>query len=300
MKSYDEYRSPVGKENGRHASPLVPRTGGLAAAVLDLQRSAGNRATTAIVQRVLTRQDPGMIQDRNLANTILHASANATTPVVVNDIELPQQGLGAAAAAALNTPQFNIVHQAQGGYTATVTQEPNNTLGANVKYPTDPPWRYHQADADRVERALGGRSDANKAKKRSQPWGVMTRRQGAFLFRARGEEGDGTFHRQIRDHELHHVADHWTAALNVLGPWDQALRIFQRAGRTFQGATPQAAEAAVYAAAGLTPQQAGTNLDTEVTTLSNNFHQTPAGRTSDIRHYRIGNNADRVDGWFGY
>ena len=185
MNNYDEYRSPVGKENGRHARPLVPRTGGPSAAILGLQRSAGNRATTAIVQRVLTRQDPGMIQDRNLADTILHASANATTPVVVNDIELPQQGLGAAAAAALNTPQINIVHQPQGGYTATVTQEPNNTLGANVKYPTDPPWRYHQADADRVERALGGRSDANKAKKRSQPWGVMTRRQGAFLFRAR-------------------------------------------------------------------------------------------------------------------
>jgi hypothetical protein len=41
-------------------------------------------------------------------------------------------------------------------------------------------------------------------------------------------------------------------------------------------------------------------LDTEVTRLSDNFHQTPAGRTSDIMHYSVGNNADRVDGWFGY
>jgi hypothetical protein len=80
-----------------------------------------------------------------------------------------------------------------------------------------------------------------------------------------------------RRHEDHHVADDQPAFNDSVGAWDAKLTAAAAAHTAFSGATNAAAQAALYAAMGGTPDQIADSYWNKVDAAGNAFHGTPAG-----------------------
>lgn len=286
---------------GPQPEPAPSRHSGLARSLLGLQRSAGNRAVGAVLQRQLAQRPTNVVADINLAASIPRGRPSGFTPPVVNDRVMPVPlGTAAAAADALRVPEVAVNPDPSGdSYAASVTRVPTNTVGAEIHYPTAPPWSDPAAEAVRIAAVAIGGEDPGKRFEGSATLSALDR-VATTRFRARGEIGDARFQQQIQQHEQHHANDHWAAAQTVLGPWDAALTRAHDDGQRFPGASPEAARAALYEATGGTAAQLGTRLDTEWNRLDKAFHADPAGAPSDMSHYFVESDGSMVDAWYKY
>ena len=288
----------VGRPHPRNSA------GGVAAALLELQRSAGNQAVGRLlqVQRNVVRGAATLRQDRNLADAILSGGANGITPPVLNTTEIPiLQGTQAAAARAIKPPKISTKRAGflSGDYTATVTSVPTNTVGANVYYPRNPPWITPAADPTRVAMVAlgGGFQGANVG---AGSCDTLDRRSQPTKFTVKGHGGDAEFLEAIRLHEMHHADDHWRAAQAVLAPWDLALQDQQRSNRGHTAPTAAAAKDKVYVEAGGTPDEIATKLDTLWVQLDSDFHASHEGRRSVIKQYSVNADGSEAVGWYDY
>jgi hypothetical protein len=172
-------------------------------------------------------------------------------------------------------------------------------VGANVKYPRNPPWVVPKADPVRVSMVAlgGGHQGANVG---AGSCDTLDARNGKTQFTVKGNAGDAQFLEAIRQHALHHADDHWRAAQAVLAPWDLALQDQQRSNRGHTAPTAPEAKGKVYAEAGGTPEEIAAKLDTLWVQLDSDFHATHEGRRSELKQYSV--NADGSDavGWYDY
>jgi hypothetical protein len=100
---------------------------------------------------------------------------------------------------------------------------------------------------------------------------------GTTMFHAIGAPSDDAMFSANRSHEDHHVADTQNAFNTTFVPWDQKLTAAQATGTAFTGPTQDAAQAALFAAMGGTPDQIANAFSSAVATASNAFHATPKG-----------------------
>lgn len=292
MSRVQHGRSPV--QQDRHAEPQValapPR-------LLALQRAVGNRAVAAVVQRQLTRSPTLQSTPFNLATNIVTGRELGITPAIINGNEIPvDAGSAAAIEAALVAP---TVATTQSGtqFRARATA-PVNTVGAHVKLPQPCPATTVDSPA-RIAMRLGLAEDKVRHGwiYRSAKVEVLDRRQANTTATIHGEPSDKQFDAEIKAHEMHHADDHWAAAQQILGAWDQKLSNPATVGT---GATAAEAEANLHQAAGGTPRQVARQLDAELNRRNDVFHNSDEGRQSGLKGYWIERDGSKVIAHWGY
>lgn len=271
--------------------------------LLELQRGAGNQAVTRLLQRAVVHGADQVVQDRNLAATILAGGANGITPPLVNGTEMPvPNGMAAAAERALNKPTISVEREGffSGNYRARVTGVPTNTISGRAYIPQNPPWVVPAAEAPRVVmNGLGGGGGAGVTDLGPGTVDTLDRRD-TTRFAAHGDAGDAVFLAAIRAHELHHANDHWLAAQAIVGPWDRALKEQMDDGRVHEAPTKDAARAKVYTEASATPAELATALERLWVQLDSDFHATHEGRRSDVKRFSVSNDGSTVDAYYDY
>jgi hypothetical protein len=271
--------------------------------VLALQRSIGNQAVGHLIQRAVVQGNNQIVQDRNLAQTILTVGPNGLTPPIVNGTEMPvPNGLAAAAERALRKPTISTSREKlfSGNYRARVTGVPTNTVSGKAYIPRNAPWVVNPAEAPRVVmNGLGG--GAAPGVQDLGPGSVddLDRRD-STRFEAHGANGDANFLAAIQVHELHHAQDHFNAAQIVLGPWDRDLQDQMTTGRVHEAPSKEEAKAKIYEEATGTPAELGAALERLWIQFDNDFHATPAGRRSDVKRFSVSADASSVDAYYDY
>jgi hypothetical protein len=100
---------------------------------------------------------------------------------------------------------------------------------------------------------------------------------GNSTFHAIGDPSDAHMFAANRRHEDHHAADFHDAFIGKIVPWDAKLTAAKAAGTAFNGPTQAAAEAALHAAMGGTPDQVADAFTNTCAGAIAAFHATPAG-----------------------
>jgi hypothetical protein len=100
---------------------------------------------------------------------------------------------------------------------------------------------------------------------------------GFSTFTVNGKPDDAAMAASNRRHEDQHVKDDKAAFFATIGVWDAKLTAAAAAGTQFPGATQAAAEAAMYAAMGGTPEQIADAFTRKVNALGAAYHGTAAG-----------------------
>jgi hypothetical protein len=100
---------------------------------------------------------------------------------------------------------------------------------------------------------------------------------GNTTFQAIGDPSDEAMFAANRRHEDRHAADHQVAFNTTIVPWDTKLTAAQVAETEFNGPTEAAAEAALYAAMGGTPDQVADAFMNAMDAAVDAYHGTPAG-----------------------
>jgi hypothetical protein len=100
---------------------------------------------------------------------------------------------------------------------------------------------------------------------------------GNSTFSANGKPSDAAMFAANRRHEDHHATDHQTAFNGSVVPWDAKLTAAATAHTVFPGPTNAAAEAALYAAMGGTPDQIADAFMNACSAAVNAYHGTAAG-----------------------
>lgn len=233
-------------------SGLVTRDG-----IAALQRVAGNRAVTRFVQRcggTPGQGVPGAEEElpvqravawaagpvhevNNLADCVINGTAAGVTWPSLNGTQFWS---GPAVRGAMVRPTVRTA-AAGGGFDAAVDVIGNNTGSYDETVLRAGPWRLNTTKA--AVRA------AVPALARSLAGAGNTR------FRALGDPTDAHMFTANRRHEDHHAADHRDAFNATIGAWDAKLVAAKAAGTKFHGATAAAAESALWAAMGGTPDQ---------------------------------------------
>jgi len=148
-----------------------------------------------------------------------------------------------------------------------ITAVPNNIGSFDMTLPTAGPWHVTttKANVSTLMTRLG----------LTPPAACST--AGDTTFSINGSPGDADMVANLRTHEEHHATDHERAFNAILVPWDNALTATLNAGTVFQGDNPTACEAALYRAAGGSPDDIATNLWNAWIGADRAFHRSPAG-----------------------
>jgi hypothetical protein len=96
-------------------------------------------------------------------------------------------------------------------------------------------------------------------------------------FRAIGKPSDAAMSAAVRRHEDLHARDHRRAFNATVRRWDRRLTSANKSGRVFYGADNAAAEAALHAAMGGTPDAIADAYWDEIARRALAFHGTPQG-----------------------
>jgi hypothetical protein len=206
-----------------------------------LQRTMAPGARKRRVARTATWAAGPVHQVNNLADCVINGNAVGVTWPSLNGTQFWS---AADAIAALHRPTLTTRAVAAGGFESEVDVVPVNTGSFDETVLARGPWRLNTTMAA-VTAVVPGLPAACNA-------GGNTR------FRAYGNPSDSAMFAANRRHEDHHARDHRAAFNASIVPWDRRLRRAKRARRRFPGATAAAAEAALWAAMGGTPDQIGT------------------------------------------
>jgi hypothetical protein len=198
------------------------------------------RAGPVRVQRAANFAAGPVHQVNNLADAVVNNTPAGVTWPTLNGTQFWSN---AAARAALNRPTLKTTAAggAGGGFDAQVDNVPNNTGSFDETVLSAGPWRLNTTRG-----TIGAMLPALAA---------ACSGANATRFRAYGKPSDAAMQAANRRHENHHADDHNAAFNATVLPWDQKLTQAKASGTTFHGATAAAAEAALWAAMGGTPDQ---------------------------------------------
>ncbi|HKE74886.1 MAG TPA: hypothetical protein VKB57_14795 [Acidimicrobiales bacterium] len=193
-----------------------------------------------VVQRAANFAAGPVHQVNNLAAAVVNGTPAGVTWPTLNGTQFWSN---AAARAALNKPTLKVTAAggAGGGFDAQVDAVADNTGSFDETVLSAGPWRLNTTRG-----TIGALLPALAA---ACSGGNATR------FRAYGKPSDVAMQRANRRHEDHHADDHKAAFNTTVLPWDQKLTQAKASGTKFHGATAAAAEAALWAAMGGTPDQ---------------------------------------------
>ena len=217
------------------------------------------QANAPVIQRVANFAAGAVHEVNNLATAILNGTEVGFTPPMLNGSIVLST---ANTRAALTKPKCAFSSAASGGVDAEVSNVPTNTGSFDEKVLAAGPWTTTAPKA-----AIGARFPALTA----------CTGAGNSTLQAVGKPNDAHMFAANRRHEDHHATDHKTAFNGSIVPWDTKLTAALAAGTKFNGPTEAAAEAALLAAMGGTPDQVADAYFNEAVRLNNVFHGTPAG-----------------------
>ena len=199
-----------------------------------LQRAIADVARARMVQRVATWAAGPVHEVNNLASAVMNGTpAGVTWPTLNGSIFWSN----AAARGALAKPTVTTT-AAGAGFEAEVGTVPTNLGSYDETVLAAGPWTTVVARGTIATQF---------------PALAQCSASGTTTFRAIGDPSDAAMHAANRRHEDHHATDHRDAFNATILPWDTKLTAAKAAGTKFAGATAAAAEAALWAAMGGTP-----------------------------------------------
>lgn len=242
-----------------------------AARLRSLQRVAGNRAVSGLLQRklsgtlvanVTTPYQPA--RDRLLGQFTL-----GYTPPLLNGQRIEERGGRAAAQQALNRPTLDVQQTGPQTFRARVAAEPVNAVSSDQELMVNPPWTA-AGTGHQLILACEGLGDSIRMEKWQNGTVEVT--------------GDGNdpqqLAAQVKAHEDYHAVDNLNAAADIIGSWDGALDQIRQKDRVFEAVTAEEAEARLYRAAGGTPDAIASRVTDEWMAKSDAYHRTAAGKTT--------------------
>jgi hypothetical protein len=224
-----------------------------------VQRAIADPARQGTVQRVATFADGPVHEVNNLAGVVVNGTEAGVTWPSLNGTQFWST---ADALAALVLPTVTTTAVAAGGFDAQVDPVPTNTGSYDETVLAAGPWTLVTPQA-----TIAGMFPAL----------AMCTGAGDTTFRARGNPSDAAMFAANRRHENHHARDHRAAFRATIVPWDRRLTRAQARGRTFHGATTAAAEAALWAAMGGTPNQIADAFMNRLAAAVVAYHGSPSG-----------------------
>ncbi len=105
-----------------------------------------------------------------------------------------------------------------------------------------------------------------------------------------GDPSDAAVAASVRAHEDRHAKGIEDGFNQIVVPWDRAISAAKASGKTFQGASNSACEAALFAAVGGTPDEIAKKLFETWTSDAAAFHKTSEGQPVSIQ--KVSENAD--------
>jgi hypothetical protein len=190
------------------------------------------------------------------------------TPPVLNGSEMDSADAAKAAIVA-PTVETNAV---AAGFEASVTVDPVNTGSFLMTLPTAGPWSTVTAKT-KIENEIGINECSGA---------------GDTTFSVDGDPDDATMLANLQTHEDHHASDHEAVFNDVLVPWAEKITMAKDNATKFAGNDGSAAEAALYAAVGGTPDEIATKLWDDWIAANDAFH---AGAGS-VQGYGTGQGAN--------
>lgn len=222
-----------------------------------------------IIQRTATFQAGAKNRVWNLASRFADGEfAMGFTPPVLNGSEMDSAD---AAKAAIVAP--TVETKAVGaGFEASVTVDPVNTGSFLMTLPTAGPWSTVTTKA-KIKNEFGINECSGA---------------GDTTFSINGDPDDASMLTNLEAHEDHHASDHEAVFNDVLVPWAEKITMAKDDGTKFAGNDGSAAEAALYAAMGGTPDEIATKLWDDWIAANDAFH---AGAGS-VQGYGTGQGAN--------
>ncbi|MGH2722153.1 MAG: hypothetical protein ACRDJO_11210 [Actinomycetota bacterium] len=256
-----------------------------------LQRLAGNRAVTELIQgarvgiaapvtlqRAVHAFDGPRARSINLTSTVLRNSDFATTPGIINELEVwGRTSEEKESEEALTHPElaFRETHGLFGGSMVSVTGEPIQTVGYRMVLPQAPPWT-EQAALGQVAARLG------MMERDAIPADQIDDEAKQVTLEVHGLPDDGTFAALTEEHENKHVADVGVVRDEILKPWDRKLHAYLTEGRTLKKGSRPEALAALYKDLGGTPGDVGKRMWRAMRDKGRAFHKEPKGATPPL------------------
>ena len=220
----------------------------------DVRRKLSGRAYRNVTQNI----DPA-------ANSLNGDFSLGYTPPVLNDQRVDVKG---AAENNINGPEIEVT-EADGGFQAKVTKDPDNVATSDQDLMTDPPWRA-QGSGLQLYIACGGPTELDYLNN----WKSGT-------LEIVGEGGKPkNLAEQVKKHEDVHAADNLQSAADNLLPWHTKLENMKKNETTFQAGSADQAEEQLYQAAGGKPEEIANKYISACEKKSDEFHDKTEGKTS--------------------
>ena len=225
-----------------------------------LARPTMRGSDVPVIQRVASFVAGTVSATTNLAAHVIAGRRDmGFTPPTLNGTA----ALSAAAAqGAIKAPGLGGMSNTDGTESTWVSTVPTNEASFTMQLPSAGPWSTvtPKATVAALFTNLGLTAQA----------GCSSAGNSTFSFN--GKPTDAAFAANVRTHENLHAADHKAGFNAVIVPWDTKLEAAKTANTKFKGATVAAAEAALYAAMGGTPNQIATDQFNKWIALNNTTH----------------------------
>jgi hypothetical protein len=267
-----------------HSGFLAPET----AAVLRLQRLAGNRAVsnllrpstgaTIAVQRIAVWGAGVRNRTLNMVHPATIGTDFGTTFIRLNGVEHPVASLNGA----MQAPGLTITQVPSGGADVAVTQEPTNTVSYRIDLPTAPPWKETRTK-DEAGRYIRNQVGDAYQKACAPVLNKYVDGEGNVEIRAVGNPNDERFNALVEEHEDVHVSHARETFENILSPWDAKIAAYKPPNPPFHTASP-APGAAFYTHIGFTPQEIGSQIENHFAMSGRAFHDRKEGGSPLVDH----------------
>jgi hypothetical protein len=216
-------------------------------------------ARTRMLQRAAAFAAGPVHEVNNLAAAIINNTPVGVTWPTLNGTQFWSTG---EAQGLINRPTLATA-AAGAGFESQVDNIPNNAGSFDETVLANGPWRLMTTKANVVANvgALAGACGG----------------AGNSRFRAYGKPSDAAMFAANRRHEDHHADDHRDAFNASISPWDTALTNAKTAGTKFNGNTAAAAEGALWAAMGGTPDDVAADYFNRCQAAVITYHGSAAG-----------------------
>lgn len=254
--------------------PLTP------SALVALQRTAGNRATTQMVQRKIAWHEGERAKTVDLTGTVTNFRDFGSTPAVINTEEFP----GGDASAAIYAPSFTFKQTPGGRTVVTLASEAVNIVSYRMELPKAAPWAT-QVGTDQVCSALDGQHMSIESKSVRDAYAAKQAGKDAHAqtwLTVRGLPDDAAFAAGVEAHENHHVEEIKSGMQAILKPWDERLHELYESKAPMEASDQAEACNSIYEFAGGTPQEIGQQLVDDLRSRGEAFHKTKAGSSPTI------------------
>jgi hypothetical protein len=240
-----------------------------AAILLSLQRTAGNRAVSALVQRLASWDAAGDVTE-NLHIAQRGARGEATlgyTPPTLNNQRLDEPS---DAPGTLQPPVIDVSEGEDGTFAASVKSLPHNTGSFEMELPSRNTWTAPST----LQQAF---SVAGKYGVETQLPETISGLGDQTTLAFRPDPDEDTFLANVRRHEQRHADDHATRFNTIVQRWDGRLLKAMNNRTEFAGTSEDLAKQNLSTAVGGTPDEVATRFFDACDKASSAFHEQDEG-----------------------